>query len=314
MHHRHRMSGDVRVDPKRVRCRECHQRVRPVEASRKLERQRHRAARANGISIIEPPRGRRPREVAGTAAPAQLIEGDRAPTRRTRASIVLPLETSSDPDDTLRCRCSPGHHRVVAVGDDDPCARHSSSPPLGEHSNLARAIELVARQVEQDHRSGPCRRSGGWQPGLVDLEACSDTRLGPYQRRHMARRHVRSGCIGGDRPGRGQRRGQECGGGGLAVGPADEHGAAAACQVLEQLRVELEPHATPCHRPTPLPGEPGRTVHSLHRERGHRGAKPHRLSSPRQEDDPTGTWSEARRLSAPAPLVRRQAGAQRSPP
>ena len=122
-----------------------------------------------------------------------------------------------------------GDQRVVGVEREPGPAgevRHELRPLVGEMLQLPVAIELVAEQVaEHDQARLELGRHPG-QPGLVHLEQALLARLLEQRGRH-APAHVRAGAVvnryAARRP---QRRGEHPGGGRLAVGGADDHGAA----------------------------------------------------------------------------------------
>jgi hypothetical protein len=118
----------------------------------------------------------------------------------------------------------PHHERVVGVGHHAGGGQGAErvAPPVGDLAHLVAAVELIAAEVEQRHRGWADRLEHRRQPPLVDLEHRGGTGLGPAERGDEAGGHVGPEEVGDHRPRSGERGGQQVGGGGLAVGAADQ--------------------------------------------------------------------------------------------
>ena len=122
-----------------------------------------------------------------------------------------------------------GDQRVVGVQHEPGLAGQAGDqlrPLVGQMLELAVAVELVAEQVAEHDQARFQLRGDLGEPGLVDLEQALLARL-LEQRRGHAPAHVRARTVVNRHAARSaQRRGQHSGGGRLAVGGADDHGAA----------------------------------------------------------------------------------------
>ena len=90
--------------------------------------------------------------------------------------------------------------------------------------------------------SGVDRRGRVGQQPLVDLEGHHRPRPLVGQGAHQPRQEVGPGGVGLHRPPGGQRRGQQPGGGGLAVGAGDERHLVAGGHLLQGRRVDGQRH------------------------------------------------------------------------
>ena len=186
-------------------------------------------------------------EATPCTRPPALGEFDAPLTGGAAHGIELPSQARSDPVHVTGHARTPGHERVVRVGDDMGVGRRGQcgAPAACHHANFVRAVELVPRQVQQHDSDGRGRRQHPREVDLVDLED-DPRRARPDESGDMTRRHVRPRLVahhrvtGGSKGNRQQARG-----GRLSVRPGDERNLSSRAQVLEELRVEAEPGPAP---------------------------------------------------------------------
>ncbi len=194
-------------------------------------------------------------EAAVLAEPVVAGALHHAAAGRAGPGVLLPRLTGGHPDHLPAGGGGPGHQRVVRVGDDHRVGvLEPLAPLLGHHPRLRGAVQLVPREVQQ--RYG-LRAGVAGDPGevlLVDLDHAELGVRAAGQRGGDAGGHVGAQRVGDHRAGRLERLGDQAGGGGLAVGRADQDHVEVLGEGREQVGVQPEGDLAADHRATATAG------------------------------------------------------------
>ncbi|MPM83877.1 hypothetical protein SDC9_130946 [bioreactor metagenome] len=202
------------------------------------------------------------------------------PALGTHGGVLLPGRGGVDPDHVLRTPGRPHHQRLLGVRDDHRPALagldEGIAPGAGELLDLVVAVELVAGEVQQHQDLRAAEPDQVGDDALVGLQ---DRDVGPGrpgEGRGDAVVEVGPVGVGDDPLGvpRAEtgpdRRGEEVGGGGLAVGAGHRRDPPAAEQLGEGIRVDPGHHLAADRRAGAPPGQPGqhgRQLACAHRRR-----------------------------------------------
>ncbi len=157
------------------------------------------------------------------APPARGVAVQQAGALRAHHRVRGPVLARRHPGLVRPAGGGPGDQRVVGVGDRGRAGQLGTkiTPQARDPPGLVRPVELVTADVEQYDRARLDLPGHLGQPDLVHLERGSRV-VGRFgQSCQHARRHVGATAVAADRAERAQRAGQQPGGRGLAVGPAD---------------------------------------------------------------------------------------------
>ena len=101
-------------------------------------------------------------EATARAGPAALGERDATLAGGAAHGIVLPAQPGAHPVHVAGRPGPPHHERVVGVRHDVRvrCGRQRRPPAAGDHAHLVGAVELIARQVQEQHGRGRRGRRG----------------------------------------------------------------------------------------------------------------------------------------------------------
>ena len=215
----------------------------------------------------------------------------------------MPALARRDPGDLLRPARRPGDERVVGVGDDLAVGRLGQGvpPAPGDQPDLGRPVHLVPAQVQQrDHLRAWSRRS--WRAGTARRPPGRRTgrlRAWPSADASPASMFAPNALDATSWPSALERRGDQPGGGGLAVRPGHQHDLAARRQQPEQVGLHPQAHDAADHRPVAAARQPRHPSRGTADGRGQARAQ-RKLSHGRRCYPATGVWL-AGRGTAPTP-------------
>ncbi len=174
-----------------------------------------------------------------------------APGAGARDGVAGPAGARGDPHDLLRVVRHRGNQHVVTVRDNRQIlVRVDGRRGLPfDGVDLAYAVQLIARQVQQHQRLRVHRVEDVGHVQLVDLQGGQRGVPVRGQGGDDAGVHVRAVGLGGHvtaQHGQGGRR--HPGGGGLAVGAGDHHGAAPLGEMGHEVRFDLQRYEAADHR------------------------------------------------------------------
>src|SRR4051794_32827879 len=176
---------------------------------------------------------------------------------RTAHRIVRPATAGGHPHHMRAVVGRRRHQYVVAIGDHH--RRRMPGQPAAQRPldvvDLADAVELIARQVQQHDHRGFDGVGHMWHVHLVDLQRGQPGVARSRQRGNQSGVHVRALGVRGDGSECAQRRRGHPGGGRLAVGACDNHGATALAQLAKHRLVQRQSHQPADHRAGTTPGD-----------------------------------------------------------